>query len=259
MNPIRPLAGLLLVACGLAMDVAAGDTPPAPTPSTAPAEAPPPAGAGKALVVPAKQDPKAAAKTETSKDGAKKAKEEPTAPSLPPGEVGTIDGLKKNFPNLAASAKPDGTMVLEDRFALKGKGTQDDPFVVTWDQLTSTSEVYDPRKGQKKIPDRVQMLDGQYVTVTGYVAFPIYVREPKEMLSMLNQWDGCCIGTPPTPYDAIEVHLKEAATKEQRMATYGTVSGRLSVKPYLVGDWLVGLYVMDDAVVSKPKQTGSGS
>ena len=30
-------------------------------------------------------------------------------------------------------------------------------------------------------------------------------------LMMLNQWDGCCIGVPPTPYDAIEVKLKEAA------------------------------------------------
>ena len=178
---------------------------------------------------------------------------------LAPGECADLASLQKHFPSLKASSKPDGTLIIDERFPLKGKGTLEDPFIITWDQLTSASEVYDPRKGQKKIPDSVQMLDGQYVSITGYVAFPIYVKEPKEMLSMLNQWDGCCIGIPPTPYDAIEVHLKDAATKEQRMATYGTVSGRLSVKPYLVGDWLVGLYVMDDAAVSKPKQGGSGS
>lgn len=226
----------------------------------------PAAPAAKQESTPAKQEtsradaPKfdATKAAEPAKD-VKAPKAEPAAVHLEPGAVGDLASLQKQFPNLKATAKPDGTMVIEDRFAVKGKGTKEDPFVVTWDQLTSASEVYDPRKGQKKIPDRVQMLDGQFVTVTGYVAFPIYVKEPKEMLSMLNQWDGCCIGTPPTPYDAIEVHLQDVATKEQRMATYGTVTGRLGVKPYLVGDWLVGLYVMEEAFVSKPKQGGSGS
>ncbi len=257
------MAAWMLAACGLAMASVAGDTPGTP-PATAPAPTIDAPAGSKTLGNLPKPNPKPAAKAEAPKADASKpadkgAKTEPAAPSLAPGEVGSIEGLKKHFPNLAATAKPDGTMVIEDRFAVKGKGTIEDPFIVTWDLMTSASENYDPRKGQKKIPDRVQMLDGQYVTVTGYVAFPIYVKEPKEMLSMLNQWDGCCIGIPPTPYDAIEVHLKDVATKEQRMATYGTVSGRFGVKPYLVGDWLVGLYTMDEAWVSKPKQGGSGS
>ncbi|MBX3379638.1 MAG: DUF3299 domain-containing protein [Phycisphaeraceae bacterium] len=247
------------VVCGLANAALGGDTP-----GSAPAIPPEsPAAAAPAAPAATTKAESADASKSATKDGAKanakSAKAEPAAPALAPGAVGDLALLQQHFPALKATSKPDGTLVIDERFAVKGKGTLEDPFITTWDHLTSAAEVYDPRKGQKKIPDSVQMLDGQYVTVTGYVAFPIYVKEPKEMLSMLNQWDGCCIGIPPTPYDAIEVHLKDAATKEQRMATYGTVTGRLSVKPYLVGDWLVGLYVMDEAVVSQPKQGGSGS
>lgn len=250
MKRILSLCGFS-VSVGLCM-LAIGAVEPAPaTPAPQPA----------ATTPAPKADPVAMPAKEASKETTKKAETNavPAAPALAPGAIGDLASLQKHFPNLKASSKPDGTIVVEERFAIKGKGTQEDPFIVTWDQLAAASEVYDPRKGQKKIPDFVQMLDGQYVTVTGFVAFPIAVKEPKEMLAMLNQWDGCCIGVPPTPYDAIEVHLKDAATKDQRMATYGTVSGRLTVKPYLVGDWLVGLYVMDQAVVSKPKQTGMGT
>ncbi|MGH7244529.1 MAG: DUF3299 domain-containing protein [Phycisphaerales bacterium] len=254
-NGKNVLIASMSIVCGMAMTSLAGDTP-----ITSPAAAPAGTPASKTESQPATA-PKSEVKDATNADKAKdaKAKAEPAAPSLAPGAVGSLASLQEHFPSLKSASKADGTLIIEERFPVTGKGTLEDPFVVTWDQLTSASEVYDPRKGQKKIPDRVQMLDGQFVTVTGYVAFPIYVKEPKEMLSMLNQWDGCCIGTPPTPYDAIEVHLKDPATKEQRMATYGTISGRLSVKPYLVGDWLVGLYVMDEAAVSKPKQGGTGS
>ena len=73
--------------------------------------------------------------------------------------------------------------------------------------------------------------------------------DPREMLLMLNQWDGCCIGIPPTPYDAIEVRLTAPPrNRQQRMAYYGSVTGRLSVEPYLIDSWLVGLYLMDDAL-----------
>ena len=67
---------------------------------------------------------------------------------------------------------------------------------------------------------------------------------------MLNQWDGCCIGIPPTPYDAIEATLVEAMPAGQRHAiNFGTITGRLSVSPYLVENWLVGMYLMDETEV----------
>lgn len=202
-----------------------------------------------------------AAKPETAKpDAAKPDSAKPEEAKKPAANPpATLAELKEQYPTIKATQKDDGTFVIDEKFAVTGKGTKENPYVVTWEHLVSVSELYDPKRGQKKLPDRVMFLDGAYVTITGYVAFPLYVSEPKELLCMLNQWDGCCIGVPPTPYDAIEVKLKDAATKEQRMTTFGTVSGKMFVKPYLVGDWLVGLYLMEEASMGKPKPSNAGT
>lgn len=155
--------------------------------------------------------------------------------------------------------KDDGSMLVDDRFVVKGKGTAEAPYEITWEMLVSANETYEPRLGRKKLPERITMLDGKFVRLTGYVAYPMFVEQPRELLSMLNQWDGCCIGVPPTPYDAVEVHLKEPATKEQRLAVQGAVEGKFQVKPYLAGDWLVGLYVMEGATLSAKQYGGFGS
>lgn len=154
--------------------------------------------------------------------------------------------------------KADGQMLVDDRYALKGDGTAAAPYEITWEYLVSAQETYDPKKGKKKVPERLTMLDGKRVRITGYVAFPLMAQSPKELLAMLNQWDGCCIGVPPTPYDAIEVRLKDAATQEQKFTNYGSVEGTFEVKPYVVGEWLVGLYVMNGAHLSS-KGSGVGT
>jgi hypothetical protein len=103
------------------------------------------------------------------------------------------------------------------------------------------------------------MLDGKTVRLTGHVAFPMTTKEPRELLSMLNQWDGCCIGTPPTPYDAVEVALTDTVVGDDRFATTGKVVGTFHVKPYLQGDWLIGLYVMEDAKLTPRDFGGAGA
>ncbi len=143
--------------------------------------------------------------------------------------------------------KEGGVIVLDGRFPVRGSGTKEDPYRFSWDLLISAQESYKPRMGQMRLPQRVTMLDGKHVRIAGYVAFPITSANPREMLSMLNQWDGCCIGVPPTAYDAVEVKLAAAANAKQRMAVHGTVEGRLKVDPYLDGGWLLGLYLMEDA------------
>lgn len=152
--------------------------------------------------------------------------------------------------------QPDGSILYDERFALTGQGTTDNPYVVNWDFLVSASETYQPRLGKNRLPERITILDGKHVRVVGYVAFPILSTSPNEMLSMRNMWDGCCIGIPPTPYDAIEVRLKDAASPAQRLMRFGSVEGKLSVDPYIKGNWLLGLYVMDDAKVSEAKNAG---
>jgi hypothetical protein len=152
----------------------------------------------------------------------------------------------------------DGSLLIDGKYAVTGEGTEANPYKVPWDLFVSVGQDYSPRQGRTKIPDRAMMFDGAWVEVTGYIAFPLVTDEPEELLAMMNQWDGCCIGIPPTPYDAIEVRLAEPVKGPLRTASYGVIKGVLTVEPNLVGNWVVGLYVMDDAVLSA-KAFGSGS
>jgi len=142
----------------------------------------------------------------------------------------------------------DGSILADNKYLITGAGTMEDPYRVTWECLTSASQTYIPRLQQNNIPQRVAMLDGKWIRIEGYMAFPLMLQESSEILAMLNQWDGCCIGVPPTPYDAIEVKLA-VPVKPGRRHTYnfGTVTGKFKVDPYLVENWLVGLYQLESA------------
>jgi hypothetical protein len=141
---------------------------------------------------------------------------------------------------------PDGSMVLDGRFRVTGSGTQRDPYVLPWSLIESAQETYNPRLGKLRIPQRLAVFDGTYVRISGYIAFPITTSDPKEMLVMLNQWDGCCIGVPPTAYDAIEVRLLRGASTAERAAVHGTLTGRFKIEPYEDSGWLLGLYILDE-------------
>ena len=149
----------------------------------------------------------------------------------------------------------DDALRFDGRFMVYGEGTKESPYLVSWDQLLSAQEDYVPRKKKTALPERVAFFDGKHVEVTGFISFPLQVTSPTELLVALNQWDGCCIGVPPTPYDAAEVSLTEPVKGTAKFATYGTINGVLRVDPYLVGEWLVGLYVFDHASF-KPAEFG---
>ncbi len=141
---------------------------------------------------------------------------------------------------------------------IKGEGTQASPYIVPWDALVSAEAVFDPTNNSLRIPEVVAILQDKYVRLDGYVSFPLMTTQPKELLAMLNMWDGCCIGVPPTPYDAVEVQLSKAITGDARYAVSGRVTGKFSVKPYVVKSWLVGLYVMEQAEFT-PAQDEAGT
>lgn len=159
---------------------------------------------------------------------------------------------------VSAERRPDGSLLLDGVYTVRGEGTAASPYEITWELLTSAQATYEPKLGKKQLPGRITMLKDKVVRITGHVAFPLYVQEADELLVMLNQWDGCCIGVPPTPYDAVEVRLKTPATGGERFATYGTLEGVLGVEPYLSGDWLIGLYTMRDAKLTVKAQGGFG-
>lgn len=208
-------------------------------PTTPPAQISKPAEAEAAAAAAAQLD----ALLGTGEPGGGTAK--PVTPVKAPAATNAAERADVATPRL--EARDDGTTLIDDKYVIKGKGTQDDPYRITWELLVSTEETYKPRLGQKVIPGRVKMLDGKWVRLSGFVAFPIMAQSADEMLMMLNQWDGCCIGVPPTPYDAVEVKLKTAAKGDERLRTTGTLTGVLRVDPYLVKEWLVSLYLMDNA------------
>ncbi len=175
------------------------------------------------------------------------------APTPPAAPTPTPEASKPTPATPASAALPvkltkqdDGSTLVDDKYVIKGTGTKDDPYRVTWEMLVSAQDTYQPRLGRKVIPERLKMIDGKWVRISGYIAFPIMSASPDEMLMMLNQWDGCCIGVPPTPYDDIEVKLKAPAKGNDRLRTTGTLTALFRVDPYLVKDWLVSLYIMDN-------------
>jgi hypothetical protein len=209
------------------------------TPPPAPAEhepAPAPSPS-KAVPTPAASAPAAAAPTA----GGTAAK---------PPEAAAAGAADADAAKVVLEPQDDGTTLVDHKYVIRGKGSAEDPYVVSWEMIASAQDTYQPRLGRKVIPGRVKMLDGKQVRLSGYIAFPIMAQTPEEMLVMLNQWDGCCIGVPPTPYDAVEVKLKAAAKGDERLRTSGTVTGVFRVDPYLVKGWLVSLYLMDDGVLS---------
>lgn len=181
-----------------------------------------------------------------------------------PGEVSDVlnsllglDAAEVAAANAAPAVKDGGgpavmsaeeAAAAAERYKVPGSGTREDPFVVDWRVLSSARETYNPRKGKTQIPAWVSSLDGKVVELNGFVLLPVMQTTTQEILVMANEWDGCCIGVPPTPYDAVEVKLN-APTKKLSAAgfSYGRVTGVLKVDPYLVKDWLVGLYVMEGA------------
>lgn len=175
----------------------------------------------------------------------------PDPPALPPQTT------PSTAPVIAPASAPSITqlenraILLDGRFTIHGRGIDLDPFVVPWDLLISAGEEYKPAEGKRIVPKRVAMLEGTLTTLNGYLAAPLGIEETSELLVLFNKWDGCCIGTPPTPFDAVEVKLtKPVQLTGKHMIRYGAVTGRMHVEPFLIGDMLVSMYRMDEATLS---------
>jgi hypothetical protein len=148
--------------------------------------------------------------------------------------------------------QPDGALMADGKYRIEGDGSRERPYRIAWDLLASANKTYIPRLKENLLPQRVALLEGAWVRIDGYFALPLMLQESSEILVMLNQWDGCCIGLPPTPYDAMEVRLVEPVKPSRRHAfNFGTVQGRLKVDPMLVENWLVGLYRLEEATLTQ--------
>lgn len=159
-------------------------------------------------------------------------------------------------PEVTAGAKAviervdDHTMRLDGKYTVRGSGTEGDPYQISWELLQSVASTVDAAKREYVVPGRVGDLRGAWIRISGYWAPPLQVFETKEAMLMLNKWDGCCIGLPPTPFDSIEASFTVPLRVEgQHVYRYGTVKGRLMVEPFAAGTFLLGLYRLQDAVM----------
>ena len=144
----------------------------------------------------------------------------------------------------------DRTMRVDGKYLVRGSGSERDPYLITWELLASASASVDAATGRFELPGRVADLRGAWVRISGYWAPPLQVRETRELMLMLNKWDGCCIGLPPTPFDSIEVTLdRPMGVEGQHLFRFGTVTGRLEVEPFVAGTFLLGLYRLQQAAM----------
>lgn len=211
---------------------------------------------GRSIELPMRGGSTPAAREAATAAGATAAANAPAREPEKAPEGGLSVGLDARIEDATVKAgmlkREDGEIIADGNFIIRGSGTKEDPYEVSWDLLQSSSNTYVPRLSEKIIPQRLAMLHGKWVTIAGYIAFPIVSTESDELLAMLNQWDGCCIGVPPSPYDAVEVKLTtpvEVGLKHQ--IRFASITGILRIQPYVMERWLVGLYLMDDATLSQ--------
>lgn len=147
----------------------------------------------------------------------------------------------------AFTVRGDGAVEVEGAGVIIGDGSPQRPYVLDWQVMRSVARDYNPKQGQEQLPDWVMQLDGKAVRVEGNTLLPVVAAAVDELLVMQNPWDGCCIGIPPTPYDAIEVKLADLTRMGNTATGFGQVEGTFRVDPYLVQGWLLGLYLIEDA------------
>ncbi len=148
----------------------------------------------------------------------------------------------------AFEVRADGSLSVEGVGVVPGSGTVQRPFVLDWEVLRSVQREFNPRQGKSEVPGWLKQLDGKRVRIEGNTLLPVVAQTTTELLVMQNPWDGCCLGVPPTPYDAIEVKLSNAQRMGNSPTSFGQVEGVFKVDPYIVSGWLLGLYMVEDAV-----------
>lgn len=140
------------------------------------------------------------------------------------------------------------TIELDGRYRILGNGSPDDPYRISWELLTSAGPFIDPAQEALTPPPWVRAIEGSYIEISAYYSTALRVPTTRHVLLTLNRWDGCCIGLPPTPFDAIDANLAAPIDMNSKhLFRFGTFRGRLIIEPFAAGTYLLGLYRLEDA------------
>jgi hypothetical protein len=103
--------------------------------------------------------------------------------------------------------------------------------------------------GEIKIPDAVQAYHGKWVTITGHVLLSWASEEITQFQLAKNPWDGCCMGVPPSYFNAVRVQMAPGKAFSNRFDRVGTLSGkfRAEIKKTENG-YVDAIYWLDEAV-----------
>ncbi len=175
-------------------------------------------------------------------------------PALRPPTVVPASALAATATPATSTRGSNNQLEVDGRYTILGSGTELDPYRVTWELLKSAYETMDLNGPRTTPPKRLEMLNGTYVQISGYLAPPLWGQETKELLVLLNRWDGCCIGLPPTPFDCIEAQLSAPMKLgAAHTISYGTIRGKFIVEPFKAGTFLIGLYRLEEAQTDDTK------
>jgi hypothetical protein len=198
----------------------------------------------------ARQDAPGAMKVGGSSDGAGSTAEgSARRPTDPTGRADDV--APPTSPDSPASDRPvsdSATTPATPPAMPPGAGTERQPFRVSWDLLGRASGHVRGDGTLDAMPPTLVLLGGTWIELSGYYAPAIIAPSTNELVIMLNRWDGCCIGLPPTPYDSALVKTRAPVDFSlQHQFRFGTIRGRLVLEPFALGGLVLGLYRIEDA------------
>ena len=143
----------------------------------------------------------------------------------------------------------DGAWLVDQLYVVRGQGTTNEPYLVTWDLLLSAAETYTPAAGSWELPKRLRWLDGKQLQIKGFLTSPTRANKSDHLLLTWSALDACCLGPPPNPCQAVEVKLESPITLDRHVLIGVTVEGSFKLEPHLAGGLGLSLFRLDHARV----------
>ncbi|GMV81051.1 MAG: hypothetical protein AMXMBFR7_22350 [Planctomycetota bacterium] len=143
--------------------------------------------------------------------------------------------------------KPDGMLVLDDFYELRGSGTREDPYRVTWDLFVSALETAKPGDGTLAFPARLAFLKDMAVELRGYTVVAESSAARHEFILNRSVLDDCCLLPPTNIFEVVEVRSAQAGLLMPGIVNAVTVRGTLRIDPLIRHGQLAGVYVLEDA------------
>jgi len=172
------------------------------------------------------------------------------------GPPGTAQGTMAETAAAVPATRSDATTTAAATLAADasgatmppGAGTERQPFRVSWEMLGQASGHVRSDGTTDGMPRTLELLGDTWIELSGYYAPAIMAPSTDEVVFMVNRWDGCCIGLPPTPYDSALVKTRLPIDFSlQHQIRFGTMRGRLVLEPFALGGLVLGLYRIEDA------------